>query len=196
MLCSWSAISISLFRASSAAPSRPGRVYRKQTTLRLAGRGELQFGRGFDPRRQVVGLVDVLLDQPPILASTVLLERHPALQGAERPGELEAIVRKPGHIQAGEATVALAVGQVGRREGECASMGLLTPHQHAANLAGHVHPLVEIKGQRPERLSAGVGWFQPALLRVPVAPRRALSGNWRSAPPLAPRLAVEGARSH
>ena len=69
--------------------------------------------------------------------------------------KLEPIVAEPGQIAARQPTPTLAVGQVGRRQGECPPVGLLLADQYAPDLVRHVHPLVQIKGQRVGALHAG-----------------------------------------
>ncbi|KKK48184.1 hypothetical protein LCGC14_3147700 [marine sediment metagenome] len=46
---------------------------------------KLQFLRGINQSRQVMGLIDVLLDQPPVLASAIFLYRYPSFERPESP---------------------------------------------------------------------------------------------------------------
>lgn len=47
------------------------------------GKSQLKLGSGLHQARQVMRLVDILLNEPPILCAAVFLDCHPSLEGME-----------------------------------------------------------------------------------------------------------------
>ena len=111
---SCSSISICLLSVVQRGVVQAGAHVAEADDVQRDRQRQLQLGRGLDQAGEVARLVDVLLDQAPVLVGAVLLERHPRLERVEAARELEPVVGEPGHVHAGQAALALAVRQVRR----------------------------------------------------------------------------------
>jgi len=109
---------------------------------------QLEFRGSFNQPGEILRLFDILLDKAAILLRSLLFYGHPGLEGVEAAGELESVIVKPGEVDTGQSPVTLAVGKVGRGQGECPSVQFSVPDEHTADRILQVHPLVQVKGER------------------------------------------------
>jgi len=110
----------------------------------VQGRRREQFKPGMlghEPG-EVMRLAHVLMNQPRVGVHAVCLERHPDLEGAEAARELHATL---GEREAPGRDAPVEGREIRRRHVERGPVRLLIADEGAADLVGHVQPLVQIE---------------------------------------------------
>ena len=129
-----------------------GRRCRSRPARGARGRGARR------PGGQGVGLGDVAVDDPPEGVGAVRLERHPHPEGAEPPGQRDAVLVEP-HLTGGEP--AGGMGEEHRHHREGPAVSAFVAHEGEPDVDRRLHPLVEVERER-------VGAVEPAHgIRVP-----------------------------
>jgi len=113
----------------------------------VQGRRREQFEPGMHGHEpgEVMGLAHVLMNQPRVGVQAVCLERHPDLEGAEAARELHAAL---GEREAAGRDAPVEGREIRRRHVERRPVRLLIADEGAADLVGHVQPLVQIERDR------------------------------------------------